>query len=79
MQSIEEEFTQILIFMGIQKESIRKEASLLIDYDFDESRFILLALYIGIFFRINVKESEYAEFDTVGGTINFVKKKLRNV
>jgi len=76
MYSIENEFTQILIFMGIPKESIRNDASFLIDYDFDESQFICLALYLGIFFRINVKESEYAEIDTVGGAINFVKKKL---
>ena len=76
MRSIEEEFTQILNFMGISNSQIRNEASFSKDFDFDESQFICLVLYLGIFFRINVKESEYAEIDTVGGAVNFVKKKL---
>jgi len=76
MQSIEEEFTQILNFMGIPNDQIRNEASFSKDFDFDESQFICLVLYLGIFFRISVKESEYAEIDTVGGAINLVKKKL---
>lgn len=76
MLCVEEEFTQILNFMGIPNDQIRNEASFSKDFDFDESQFICLVLYLDLFFRINVKESEYAEMDTIGRAINLVKKKL---
>ena len=62
--------------MGVPQEKINDEASLIEDYDFDESQFICLALYMGIFFKVNVRSSEYDEIATVGGAINLVKRKL---
>jgi|APDOM4702015159_1054818.scaffolds.fasta_scaffold34135_2 acyl carrier protein len=77
MNPIEHDFVDILLFMGISREEIRNEASFAKDYGFDETQFICLALYIGIFFKVNVKESEYDELVTVGQAINFVKRKLK--
>ena len=79
MKTVEDEFVNILTFMGIPNDKIRNEASFIKDYDFDESQFICLALYLGIFFKINVRECEYTEFDTVETAINFVKRKLKLV
>lgn len=76
MRTVEEEFTQILNFMGIPNDQIRNDASFAKDYDFDESQFICLALYIGIFFKINLKYSDYEKLNTVGNAIDFVKRKM---
>ncbi len=79
MKTVEEELDKILVFMGIPVDKISNETSFADDYNFDESQFTCLALYLGVFFRINVKESEYSEIATVGGTISFVKKKLEHM
>ncbi len=76
MKTVEEEFTQILNFMGIPNHQIRNEASFAKDYDFDETQFISLALYIGIFFKINLKDTDYDQLNTVGNAIDFVKRKM---
>ena len=78
MKTIEEEFMQIFMFMGIPKEKIKIESSLVEDFDFDEYQLICLALYIDIFFKVNIKESDYNELITVGDTIDLVKKKINN-
>ena len=76
MKTVEEEFTQILNFMGIPNDEIRNEASFAKDYGFDELQFICLALYIGIHFKINFKHVDYEKLDTVGDAIDFVKIKM---
>ncbi len=76
MQSIEEKFTQILKYMGIPREQIRENASFVHDFDFEEFQFTCLAFYIGAYFKINIREKDYAELNTIGSTINFVKKRL---
>ena len=76
MKTVEEEFIQILNFMGIPNDRIKNEASFTNDYDFDDSQFVCLALYIGIFFKINLKDTEYRKLDTVGNAIDFVKIKM---
>lgn len=78
MHSIEEEFTQILNFMGIPNDQIRNEASFSKDFDFDESQFICLALYMGIFFKINLKETDYEQINTVGNAIDFIKRRINS-
>ena len=75
MNSVEKDFIQILNFMGIPNDQIRNEASFSKDFDFDESQFICLALYIGIFFKINIKEADYEQIKTIGNAIDFVKRK----
>jgi len=75
MQSIEEEFIQILNFMGIPNDQIRNEASFSKDFDFDELQFTYLALYIGIFFKVNFNKSDYEQISTMGNAIDFVKRK----
>ncbi len=76
MQSIEEKFTQILKYMGIPREQIHENASFVQDFDFEEFQFTCLAFYIGAYFKINIREKDYAELNTIGSTINFVKKRL---
>lgn len=78
MKTIEEQFMQIFMFMGIPKEKIKIESSFVDDFDFDEHQLICLALYIDIFFKVNVKESDYSEITTVGDAIDLVKKRLNN-
>ncbi len=78
MKTVEEQFMQIFIFMGIPKEKIKIESSFVDDFDFDEHQLICLALYIDIFFKVNVKESDYNEITTVGDAIDLVKKKINN-
>ena len=46
--------------------------------DFDEHQLICLALYIDIFFKVNIKVSDYNEITTVGDAIDLVKKKINN-
>lgn len=74
--TIEEKFSQIFRYMGIPREQIREEASFAHDFDFEEFQYTCLAFYIGIYFKINIRERDYAEITTIGNTINFVKRKL---
>ncbi len=76
MHQIEENFLKILKYMGIPKEQIRKEASFIKDFDFEDFQFTCLAFYIGIYFKINIRERDYAELNTIGNTLDFVKRKL---
>lgn len=76
MQTIEEKFSQIFKYMGIQKEQIRMEASFAGDFGFDDFQFTCLAFYIGLYFNINICERDYAELNTIGNTIGFVRRKL---
>lgn len=76
MQEIEKEFSQIFNYMGIPKEQIRMDASFTKDFDFDEFQFTCLALYIEIYFKINIKESDYVQLNTIGSTMDFVRTKL---
>lgn len=76
MNTIEEKFTQILKYMGIPKEQIHENASFVKDFDFEDFQFTCLAFYLGIYFKINVREKDYSELNTIGSTISFVKKKL---
>ncbi len=76
MQTIEEKFFHILKFMGISEEQIRPEASFVSDFYFGEFQFTCLVLYIGIYFKINIREQDYAELDTIGSAMDFVKRKL---
>lgn len=78
MKTVEEQFMQIFMFMGIPKDKIKIESSFVDDFDFDENQLICLALYIDIFFKINIKVSDYNEIITVGDAIDLVKKKINN-
>ena len=75
-QKVEEKFTQIFKYMGLPKDQIRNEASFKDDFDFGEFQFTCLAFYIGIYFKINIREQDYSEFSTIGQTMDFVKRKL---
>ncbi len=79
MQTIEEKFSQIFKYMGIPKEQIRMEAFFINDFDFDDFQFTCLAFYIGLHFKINIRERDYAEMDTIGNTINLVRRKLDDI
>jgi hypothetical protein len=76
MHTIEEKFTQILKYMGIPKEKIHENASFVSDFDFEDFQFTCLAFYLGVYFKINIREKDYAELNTIGSTLNFVRKKL---
>lgn len=76
MNNVEEKFSMIFKYMGIPKEQIRMEASFENDFDFEEFQFTCLAFYIGIYFKINIRERDYAELNTIGSTMDFVKRKL---
>jgi acyl carrier protein len=62
--------------MGFPKEKIRPEASFANDFDFEEFQFACLVFYIGSYFKINILEAEYAELNTIGNAMDFVKRKL---
>jgi len=62
--------------MGIPQEQVKMEASFTKDFDFGDFQFTCLAFYIGIYFKINIRERDYAELNTIGSTIDFVKRKL---
>lgn len=64
--------------MGIPQEKITMEASFADDFGFNDFQFTCLAFYIGLYFKINIREREYAELDTIGNVINFVSRKLDN-
>lgn len=76
MQTIEEKFSLIFNHMGLPADQIRHEASFAHDFHFGDLQFTCLAFYIGIFFKINVRETDYAQINTVGEAIDFVKRKL---
>lgn len=76
MHNVEEKFTLIFRYMGIPKEQIRMEASFINDFGFEEFQFTCLVFYIGSYFKINVRDSDYPELDTIGSAMNFVKRKL---
>jgi acyl carrier protein len=76
MHTIEEKFSQIFKYMGIPQEQVKMEASFTKDFDFEDFQFTCLAFYIGIYFKINIRERDYAELNTIGSTIDFVKRKL---
>lgn len=62
--------------MGIPKEEIRMNASFVKDFEFEEFQFGYLVFYLESYFRINIRENEYSELDTIGSVVNFVKRKL---
>lgn len=76
MLTIEEKFSQIFKHLGIPKEQIRMETSFIDDFEFNEFQFTCLALYIGVYFKINISEKDYAELKTVGNMFEIVRKKL---
>ena len=75
-QTIEEKFAQIFRYMGLPKDKIRSEASFEKDFDFGEFQFTCLAFYIGIYFKINIREQDYSYINTIGEAMDFVKRKL---
>jgi acyl carrier protein len=76
MHIIEYKFSQIFKYMGFPEEKIRPEASFVADFDFEEFQFNCLVFYIGSYFKINIREGDYAELNTIGSAMNFVKRKL---
>ncbi|MFY9153766.1 MAG: hypothetical protein WAO52_17235 [Prolixibacteraceae bacterium] len=78
MHIIEYKFLQIFRYMGLSDQEIRNEASFRKDFDFEEFQFNCLVFYIASYFKINVVESDYSELETIGSTMNFVKKKLQS-
>lgn len=76
MQEIEEKFSQIFNYLGIPKEQIRMDASFTKDFYFDKFEFTCLVLYIEFYFKINIKESDYIQLNTIGSTMDFVRTKL---
>ena len=79
MHIIEDKFSQIFKFMGIPSEGFRMDASFINDFEFQEFQFRFLIFYLESYFRIHIRESDYAELDTIGNTMNFVKKKLKGI
>jgi len=77
MKIIEEKFSLIFKYMGIPKEQIRMEASFAKDFDFEEFQFACLVFYIGSYFKINIRETDYAELNTIGNAMDFVKRRLQ--
>ena len=76
MHIIEYKFSQIFKYMGFPEEKIRPEASFIADFDFEDFQFNCLVFYIGSYFKINIKESDNPELNTIGNAMNFVKRKL---
>lgn len=76
LTEIEEIFFQIFKYMGIPKEQIKMDASFEKDFDFGDFQFTCLAFYIGVYFKINVREEDYTRINTVRDAIDFVRKKL---
>lgn len=76
MKNVEEKFSRIYKYMGIPKEEIRMDASFVKDFGFEEFQFGYLVFYLESYFRINIRENEYSELDTIGSVLNFVKRKL---
>jgi len=51
MDNIEEVFSQILRYLNIPMEQVRKEGSFVDDFDFEEIPFDCLAFYIEKYFK----------------------------
>jgi len=77
MKKTEEKFNRIFKYMGIPKEQIRMDASFLNDFEFEEFQFGYMVFYLESYSRINISESEYPELDTIGSSMDFVRRKLR--
>jgi hypothetical protein len=77
MQKTEEKFSLIFKYMGIPTEEIRMDASFVKDFEFEEFQMGYLVFYVGSYFRINFRESEYPELDTIGSSMDFVRRKLK--
>ena len=76
MHIIDYKFSQIFKYMGLPEQKIRMDASFVNDFDFEDFQFNCLVFYIGSYFKINIVESDYIELETIGSTVNFVKRKL---
>lgn len=61
--------------MGIPDEAVRLDASFVKDFEFNEFQFSVLIYYIWNYFEIAVKENDYPELNTIGNTINFIRRK----
>lgn len=77
MKGIEEKFALIFKYMGIPVEQIKIESSFVKDFEFVEFQFGYLVFYLESYFRINITEGEFLELDTIGSTMDFVKRKLK--
>ena len=75
MDHIEEKFSRIFKYMGIQKEQFRLDASFIQDFEFNEFQFDCLVLYIKNYFELNITESDYTKLNTIGSTLNFIRSK----
>ena len=73
MNHIEEKFSRIFKYMGIQKEQFRLDASFIQDFEFNEFQFDCLVLYIKNYFELNITESDYTKLNTIGNTMTFVR------
>jgi len=73
MDQIEEKFSRIFKYMGIQKEQFRLDASFIQDFEFNEFQFDCLVLYIKNYFELNITESDYTKLNTIGNTMTFVR------
>ena len=73
MDHIEEKFSRIFKYMGIQKEQFRLDASFIQDFEFNEFQFDCLVLYIKNYFELNITESDYTKLNTIGSTLNFIR------
>ena len=76
MKNIDEKFTSIFKYMGIPKEQLRPETSFVKDFGFEEFQFNYLVFYLGSYFKINIRETDYAELNTIGSTMDFVRRKI---
>ena len=73
MDQIEEKFSRIFKYMGIQKEQFRFDASFIQDFEFNEFQFDCLVLYIKNYFELNITKSDYTKLNTIGNTMTFVR------
>ena len=73
MDHIEEKFSRIFKYMGIQKEQFRLDASFVQDFEFNEFQFDCLVLYIKNYFELNITKSDYTKLNTIGSTLNFIR------
>jgi acyl carrier protein len=75
MDQTEKKFSMILKYMGIPNEEVRPEASFVTDFEFNEFQFNCLVYYITNYFDIPVRECDYPELNTIGKTLNFIRRK----
>lgn len=76
MDVVEEKFSRIFRYLGIPRAEVRKEASFVTDFEFNEFQFNCLVIYINNYFQLHISECEYAKLTTIGETINFVRDKM---